>query len=79
MFIATHLLKPEGSIVDISIFLPQTQKEVRGKGEVRWVREYNEASDVPPGMGVRFVELEPGSLEAINEFLSQRDPLFYCE
>jgi uncharacterized protein (TIGR02266 family) len=77
VFIATHLLKPVGSIVDISIFLPQTNKEVRGKGEVRWIREFSEASNVPPGMGIRFVELQPGSLDAINEFLACRDPLFF--
>lgn len=77
IFIATHLLKPIGSIVEISIFLPESEKEVRGKGEVRWLRDHNEANNVPPGMGIRFVELAPGSLEAINEFLHRRDPLFF--
>jgi uncharacterized protein (TIGR02266 family) len=77
IFIATHLLKPIGSIVEISIFLPESEKEVRGKGEVRWLREHNEANNVPPGMGIRFVELAPGSLDAINEFLRRRDPMFF--
>lgn len=79
IFIATHLLKPIGSIIEISIFLPESAKEVRGKGEVRWVRPPNEANDFPPGMGIRFVELAPGSLDAINEFLHRRDPMFFDE
>ena len=77
VFIATHLLKPVGSVIDFNIQLPDSTHVVRGKGEVRWVREYNERSNVPPGVGLRFVELSPGSLEAISDFLATREPLFW--
>ena len=77
VFVATHLLKPVGSQVELRLLLPKLEKEVRGLGEVRWHRLFNEVSNVPPGMGIRFIELEPGSVEAIQEFLSQREPLFF--
>jgi uncharacterized protein (TIGR02266 family) len=77
IFVATHKLRPEGETIELTIHLPHTAEPVRGLGEVRWIREYNELSNVPPGMGIRFVELERGSLEAIETFLRQRDPLFF--
>ncbi len=77
IFVATHKLRPEGETIELTIRLPFAAQPVRGRGEVRWIREYNELSNTPPGMGIRFVELEPGSLEAIQSFLRQRDPLFF--
>ena len=44
---------------------------------LRWLREYNEASDVPPGMGVKFLSLAEGAEKIIEKFLTQRDPLFF--
>lgn len=79
VFVATHVLKPIGSIIELSITLPDSGVTVSGRGEVRWIRDYNELSDTPPGMGIRFVELAAGSVEAIERFLSQRDPLFFDE
>ena len=77
VFVATHLLKPVGEIIELSIHIPDSDQIVKGTGEVRWIREYNEASDVPPGMGVKFTALEPGSEEAIQQFLARRDPMFF--
>jgi len=77
IFIATHLVKPVGSKIEISICLPGIAGSVQGVGEVRWIREYNESSNVSPGMGIRFVELAPGSLQAIENFIARRDPMFF--
>ncbi len=77
VFVATHMLKPVGEKLELAIHLPDNEVVVRGIGEVRWIREYSEQSNVPPGMGVRFVHLEPASLEAIEAFLAQREPLFF--
>ncbi|MFO0565139.1 MAG: PilZ domain-containing protein [Polyangiaceae bacterium] len=76
IFVATHALKPAGAMMEFCIFLP-TGGAIRGKGEVRWVRNYHEGNDLPPGMGIRFVELEPGCLELIETFLAHREPLFF--
>lgn len=77
VFIATHMLKAVGEVLEITVHLPNSNAVVKGLGEVRWIREYSERSNVPPGMGVRFLQLEPGCKEAIEEFLSDRAPLFY--
>lgn len=77
VFVATHMIKPVGEEVEFAIHLPDNDIVVRGIGEVRWIREYSEQGNMPPGMGVRFVHLEPASAEAIEVFLSQREPLFF--
>src|SRR5690349_13072711 len=46
VFVATHMLKPVGERVELSIHLPDSDHPVCGIGQVRWVREYNEQSDV---------------------------------
>lgn len=77
LFIATHQLRPLGELFEFSIFLPGTNKPIRGKGEVRWVREYNEGSDTQPGMGIRFYELEGDAEQVIKGFIKRREPMFF--
>lgn len=76
IFVATHNLRPVGERFEININLPDG-RPIQGVGEVRWVREYSERSNVPPGMGIRFLELAPGADSAIADFLRERDPLFF--
>ncbi len=77
VFVATHVLKPVGEHLELTIHLPDREEPLHAVGEVRWVREYSEASDVPPGMGVRFVQLPAGAQAAIERFLEHREPLFF--
>jgi len=79
VFVATHLNKPIGTIIDIALRLPGAASPLRCVGEVRWVRAFREDSESPPGLGVRFVLLEPGAREAIQGFLAERDPMLYDE
>jgi uncharacterized protein (TIGR02266 family) len=79
IFIATHQLKPVGERIEFSVHLPGAEEPIRGAGVVRWVRVYSEASNVPPGMGIRFDPLGPAAVQAIETFLAQREPLFYDE
>ncbi len=74
VFIATHNLLKIGEKIDITITMP-TEKQVVAHGIVRWLREYNEASDSPPGMGIQFISIEGEDL--IKDFLAARAPLFY--
>jgi uncharacterized protein (TIGR02266 family) len=76
VFIATHKLKPVGSKIELSINLPGGDK-VHAYGEVRWIRIFNESSDTPPGMGVKFIDVQPSAIAAIDAFLARRDPLFF--
>jgi uncharacterized protein (TIGR02266 family) len=79
LFIATHQIKSVGDRIDFSLVLPGSSEPLRGVGVVRWVRLYSESSDVPPGMGIRFEALERGAQRRIEEFLAQREPMFYDE
>ncbi len=76
VFVATHQVRPVGEKVEVSIHLPDGT-EVRAVGEVRWTRLFNAESDMPPGMGLRFIELEKASNQAIERFLCEREPIFY--
>jgi uncharacterized protein (TIGR02266 family) len=76
VFIATHKLKPVGSAIELTINLPDGV-QLRATGEVRWIRVFNEQSDTPPGMGVRFNDLADASVALIQSFLARRDPLFF--
>lgn len=78
VFIATHLCRPVGELVEITIHLTDGDEPVRGIGEVRWVRALSEPDDLPPGMGIRFVELNEGARDAIERFLQRtRMPSFH--
>ncbi|MEM1032282.1 MAG: TIGR02266 family protein [Myxococcota bacterium] len=77
VFIATHQVRPIGSLVQFSIQMPTRNRPVRGFGEVRWVREYNEDTGTQPGMGLRFVEISHDDNELIRNFVERRDPIFF--
>ncbi len=79
LFIATHVLKPMGSRVEVSFKLPHVAEAIKAVGVVRWIRQYSETSDTSPGMGVRFEAISPEQVEQIRHFLSARAPLFYDE
>jgi len=76
VFIATHKLKPVGSRIELTINMPDGA-QIRVEGEVRWIRVFNERSDTPPGMGVKFDNLAPASVSLIQSFLARREPLFF--
>ncbi len=77
LFIATHQFKKVGERVDVTLHLPDGGPESACVAEVRWIREYSETSDSPPGMGVRFLEIEDATIERIKQFLAHRDPLLW--
>ena len=79
IFIATHVLKPLGTIIGVSFKLPDEQEPIKATGSVRWVREYSETSDASPGLGVRFEQLSTEQYQQIHRFLAARDPLFFDE
>jgi len=79
VFIATHMLRKIGEQIDFSIRFGESEQTVSGLGEVRWVREYSETSDSPPGMGLRFLELDAESRAHLDEFIRARDPLLFDE
>ncbi|MBK7859468.1 MAG: PilZ domain-containing protein [Archangiaceae bacterium] len=79
LFVATVNLLPLGTQIDLSFSLPNGPK-VEGKGEVRWVREFDEKyPDTFPGMGIKFLDIPLPSVAAIHAFTVQREPMFFPE
>jgi hypothetical protein len=50
---------------------------IRAKGTVAWVREYSDANEAAPGMGVRFDQISPQDVERILAFAQARQPMFF--
>jgi len=76
MFVATYDLRPIGAQVDLEFVLPGGY-EVSVRGEVRWVKDPID-SDSFAGMGIRFLDLKGEDLAAVQEFVSNREPLFHA-
>lgn len=78
LFIATHEYLPIGTELDLTFRLPNS-REIRTRGRVRWIREYNpENVGAVPGMGVKFLELRPDDLALVSAFFREREPMFFA-
>lgn len=73
MFVKTTSAKPVGSIFIFEIWLGDERKLVHGLGEVVWIREKEEASDRPAGMGVSYLKLDDESRAAIARIVEERE------
>jgi uncharacterized protein (TIGR02266 family) len=77
LFVATYKLLPAGSEMALTLTLPDGY-EFRVTAVVRWVRDpHDPNSEMGPGMGVQFVNLEPHHHDAIRTFIKLRDPMFF--
>ena len=78
VFVATHKLLPVGAMVVINLSLPFDGETITALGQVRWTRAYSETSDVSPGLGIQFVNLDKRMLAAVRRFVATvRDPLLF--
>jgi uncharacterized protein (TIGR02266 family) len=77
IFVATHLVRPVGTLVAMTLRLPNRKMPLALGGRVRWVREVSDSPDAPPGMGIEFEALSAADANAIREFLAARTPLFF--
>lgn len=76
LFIATHEYAELGTELEIKLRI--AGHELRSRGRVAWIREYNvDAQDTSPGMGVEFIGLPQKDVDMINAFLRKREPMFY--
>lgn len=72
MFVRTPSPQPVGTVFDFEFTLGDDYTLIHGLGEVVWVRERDEGFDRPPGMGVRFLSLDPGSRKLIDRMVAER-------
>src|SRR5690349_11115291 len=77
VFVATHTKRKIGELVEFSIRLSADEEPITGVGEVRWIRQYSETSDTPPGVGLKFQKLAEGARKRIDACLTNREPLFF--
>jgi uncharacterized protein (TIGR02266 family) len=77
VFVATHLIQPIGTLVALTLRLPNRATPLALAGRVRWVREFSEMLDAPPGMGIEFETISEPDAQSIREFLAARTPLFF--
>ncbi len=77
LFIATYLDLKVGEVLAVSLSLPGIALPQRLNCEVSWVREQNALSNVPPGAGVRFIDLAPETKALIQRFITHRPAMFY--
>ncbi|MEM7049767.1 MAG: PilZ domain-containing protein [Acidobacteriota bacterium] len=78
MFIATEEPRPVGTSFSVEFRLTPDGRAIEGRGRVLWVREQPEGPEYPRGLGLRFLELTPGSRELIfqvvDRYVRESDP-----
>lgn len=79
VFVATHQSLDVGTPISVEMSLPFEQEPVMATGEVLWIRAYNESSEAPPGVGVRFVDVRDEDIQKIRRFTERvREPIFFA-
>lgn len=79
LFISTYDFKPMGTQIDVNFTLPSGYTVI-AQGVVRWIRDLNPLTpEMEPGMGVQFTDLSTEDKGAINDYLTQRAPMFFEE
>ena len=78
LFVATSVLYRVGQHITVRFTLPGRREPIRAETEVRWLRDpHTMRTELPGGIGLRFVELETEAQTAITDFLKRRDSLYY--
>jgi uncharacterized protein (TIGR02266 family) len=78
LFLATYDAVRIGTQIVLKIVLPFEKEPIVTRARVRWRRETEESDDVPPGVGLQFVDIDPISLAKIRRFVSAvREPLLF--
>jgi len=77
LFVATRDVRSVGERITVQFTLPGHDQPIAAETEVRWVRDDRGGSDMPEGMGLRFLSLTPQIQRAIAEFLKTNESLFY--
>ncbi len=71
VFLVSDLLLEQGVKMYLEFSLPPRSALIIVKGEIAWIKDEAE-EEVPGGMGVRFLNLDPESKKIITEFIQRR-------
>lgn len=70
LFISTITPRDPGSCFEVEIPLPNAMGiHIRCRGEVVWSRKYHPKSPYEPGMGMKFLDLDPDVAEQIEAWV----------
>jgi uncharacterized protein (TIGR02266 family) len=75
IFIATFRVEPVGQLLNVTFTVPGLSKPCTVPCEVRWHRLRGEVPGAEPGMGLRFLYLDPAARAAIEAFITHREPI----
>ena len=80
IFVSTHQLRPVGEHIKVLLTLPGQGETFEIITEVRWLRDITlSRSTDEPGMGLRFLQMTPRARNAVSDFLTKRESLFFDE
>jgi len=80
IFVSTHQLRPVGERIKVLLTLPGQGETFEIITEVRWLRDITlSRSTDEPGMGLRFLQMTPRARNAVSDFLTKRESLFFDE
>ncbi len=71
LFIVTKTPEPAGRVLELEFHLGDGFEIIKGNGEVVWTRTVADGPHRPAGMGLRFLELSPGSKDLIYRIVDQ--------
>ena len=78
LFVATHDPTEIGDVLEITFSVPGLRRTCTAMCVVQWIRDYNpDMADMIPGMGLKFVEIDPEARAAIELFIKHREPIFF--
>ena len=73
IFLASRSPRAEGEIFRFEVQLSTGVVALAGEGKVIWVKPYDAAEPQKPhGMGVQFVQIDPGSRETLTRILQAK-------
>jgi uncharacterized protein (TIGR02266 family) len=75
VFICTDEPMPVGRFLQVTFTVPGLDLPCTVPCEVRWVRTPQDNPGAAPGMGLRFLYLDPQTEAAIDAFLTHREPI----
>ncbi len=78
LFVNTYQLLELGSELELLFTLPGHHTPLSVRAKVQWVREHSFLNkELPPGLGLQFVDPSAELLELVRRFIVQREPTFY--
>jgi uncharacterized protein (TIGR02266 family) len=77
LFISTAQYLEIGHKLTIDMQIPPSKEKVKLQCEVKWVRREDSSLDGFYGVGVQFVGLSPEVKQQINDFIKNKETLFY--